>query len=164
MPWSVSDVIWWQYFQVNIYGLPLEELGSENKNEFKIADWRLLSWTINILFISNNLPSNKWKKKNKNHAYSHHRNHRDNMYMLWGFGLEDRNIFNGLHESKPIAVAPMYPIPPTLNCHSSLHIGVEVLFHVITPKRAGIVNDFLKNWTASTENNLVDFELSLDQV
>ena len=24
-------------------------------------------------------------------------------------GLKDRNIFNGLHEAKPIAVAPMYP-------------------------------------------------------
>ena len=36
-------------------------------------------------------------------------------------------------------------IPPTLNCHSPINIGVEVLFHVITLKRAGIVNDFLKN-------------------
>ena len=53
-------------------------------------------------------------------------------------------------------------IPATLNCHSPI-IGVEVLFHVITLKRAGIVNDFLKNWTASTENNLVDFELSLTE-
>ena len=55
-------------------------------------------------------------------------------------------------------------IPPTLNCHSPINIGVEVLFHVITPKRAGIVNDFLKNWTASTENNLVGFEHQLKMI
>ena len=61
----------------------------------------------------------------------------------------------------PLRLLPCILSPPTLNCHSSLHIGVEVLLHVITPKRAGIVNDFLKNWTASTENNLVSFELSL---